>query len=127
MSKQSQIRQARRMSQRQTRTTACRWCGACCRRLIIEANHDDVRREPRIATECVLLDGHGSIPFAEAAWSVAVGQTRRCPFLRDGNRCTIYATRPTECRAFRPGSAKCRMVRAEDAALVAEAAKEEKP
>lgn len=85
----------------------CDKCGACCERRIVGASVIDVLREPRIAAECPILDGHGKIPLDEADWSVACGITRACPFQNSDRSCDIYATRPDECAAFLPGAAKC--------------------
>jgi len=38
---------------------ACTRCGGCCRGLLLEVDHADVVREPRIIEHAVLLDGHG--------------------------------------------------------------------
>jgi len=76
----------------------CERCGECCRRLIAYAYPEDVEREPRIAQECKPLN----VGTAAPAWLLTPG----CPFI-DGNTCTIYATRPRECREFAPGCAQC--------------------
>ena len=96
----------------------CDKCGACCRQRIIEATAVDVLREPQIAIECPILDGHGKIPPAEASWSIAVGTERRCPFQIRAigsivhHHCRIYPTRPNECVGFIAGEPKCQEDRA---------------
>jgi len=93
----------------------CRRCGACCRRLIVEAGPADVLREPQIAERCRVLDGNGTISDpAQWSWSVAVGQLQPCPFLRPDNACEIYATRPEDCVAMVPGGGQCAECRREE-------------
>ncbi len=95
----------------------CRRCGACCSGLlIVEAGVEDVEREPRIEQECLLLDGHGSIPRDQATWSVACGVA--CGFLGSDHKCGIYDTRPDECRGFLAGGEQCLRTRAEAFAMV---------
>jgi Fe-S-cluster containining protein len=83
----------------------CR-CGECCRRLIIEADVEDAKREPRIAQE-------GS-PIYDDPRLTASGQRELIGYLlnaernghacvffeRPTNLCAIYATRPLLCRLF---------------------------
>ncbi len=95
----------------------CRRCGACCSGLlIVEATFNDVRREPRIEQECLILDGHGKIPRDEASWSLACAGP--CPFLSTDHKCDIYDTRPDECRGFLAGGEQCLRTRAEAFAMV---------
>ena len=90
----------------------CDSCGLCCKSLIIEADHFDVLREPRIAERGRLLDGHGKIPFVDAAWGLYPQFHRdRCPFLMADNRCEIYPSRPNVCVGFMAGSEKCQELR----------------
>lgn len=89
----------------------CDQCGACCRRLIIECDHLDVLREPRIAVKGTLLDGHGKIPLEDAAWGLNQRNGNpSCVFLRD-NKCSIYATRPNVCVNHQAGSEQCQDAR----------------
>lgn len=93
----------------------CKKCGYCCRRTIIEIDHIDIVREPRLAEAADLLDGHGKIVY-ESDWEkqylLACGKKRPCPFLKD-NKCEIYPTRPNVCVAFEPGSDQCLVSRGE--------------
>ncbi len=93
----------------------CDSCGLCCRKLIVEAETLDVLREPRIAAECKLLDGKGTIPLIDAAWMLAPqdSDNHACTFLCE-NRCSIYPTRPNVCVSFEAGSAKCQQLRKDD-------------
>jgi len=62
------------------------------------------------------MDGNGKIKFdddTEKEYLLACGQTKPCPFLKENNLCSIYATRPNVCVAMQPGSEKCKMVRKE--------------
>lgn len=94
----------------------CDSCGACCRSpMLLEAQHHDVLREPRIAERGMLLDGHGKLEFGQAEWSLndrSEGGLGACVFLGGDNRCGIYATRPVMCVAFQAGSEKCQRQRA---------------
>ena len=95
-------------------TYECDGCGACCRHLILEAQHYDAIREPRIAAEAVLLDGHGKIELANAEWSLNrrdAGKDFACLFLGDDNRCGIYSTRPHMCVCVQAGGDKCQQAR----------------
>lgn len=89
----------------------CDQCGACCRNLIIEAELEDVLREPRIASECKLLNGNGKLRIIESQYMIACGKTAPCPFdvitESGGSQCSIYPTRPNVCVGFVAGSQKC--------------------
>lgn len=91
----------------------CDGCGACCRHLIIEADHLDALREPRIAAEARLLDGKGKVAIEDAAWGMNRGDKDGldCVFLGKDNRCGIYATRPGVCVSMQAGSEQCRDAR----------------
>jgi Fe-S-cluster containining protein len=97
----------------------CAKCGACCKVFVVEAYQADAEREPRIADECVRLDGNGTLPQEDWAWSIAVGHVQPCPFLRPDNLCDIHATKPDNCSCFEPGAAYCQeaqsLARDEDA------------
>lgn len=83
----------------------CR-CAECCRRLVIEVDAEDARRELKIAERCS--------PIYLPAELTANGQRQlmgfllnskdnghACAFLdRATNLCTIYETRPLVCRLF---------------------------
>lgn len=97
----------------------CRRCGACCRRLIVEAGPVDVLREPRIAQECPVLDGNGTVKHpGHWSWSIAAGGMRRCPFfgvnLVGDATCSIYPSRPEDCVSMLPGGGQCAEARREE-------------
>lgn len=81
---------------------SCANCNAlCCRKLIVEASSTDVLREPRIAEKWPrnkMWDGE-----PDPIWSI----NGNCPFLRADAACTIYATRPDECRGFQVDGQHC--------------------
>jgi Fe-S-cluster containining protein len=96
----------------------CDRCGLCCRKLIIEIDHLDVVREPRLLPPAtLLLDGNGAITFDsdwEKQYSLACGEARKCPcHSMDGavSTCAIYPTRPNVCVAFEAGSEQCQELR----------------
>lgn len=95
-------------------TYECDRCGACCEKLILEVDHLDVLREPLISERGRILNGNGSIPLVDAAWSMW-GESHVCVFGRrddDGKHsCTIYPTRPNTCVGFAAGGAQCQMAR----------------
>jgi Fe-S-cluster containining protein len=92
----------------------CLDCGLCCKKLIVEIEHLDVVREPRLLNKATLMDGNGSITFNsdwEKSYLLACGEP--CPFL-DGItrfRCGIYPTRPNTCVGFEVGSVQCNELR----------------
>lgn len=93
----------------------CEGCGAqCCRGLIIEIQHLDVVREPRLLSVVELLDGNGEIEF-ESDWdkeyALACGHFSPCKMLTIDHKCSIYPTRPNTCVAFQPGSDQCNELR----------------
>lgn len=91
----------------------CDRCGACCRELILEADHLDALREPRIAAEATLLDGHGTIDLEHARWGLnRRGEGFACVFLGADNACGIYGTRPGLCVSHQAGSKQCQLARA---------------
>lgn len=86
----------------------CDQCGLCCERMIIEAEHYDALREPRIATNCRRLNR--DMPFGGQLWMLAAGEASPCPFAsRDGDChvCDIYPTRPHVCLTFPAGGSQC--------------------
>lgn len=102
----------------------CDQCGACCKALIIEVDELDLVREPRIMQHTtpfrvppghVLLNDNDEpleplIPGWQAGALLACGKNKPCPML-DGERCSIYPTRPNVCVAFRAGSEQCQDAR----------------
>jgi Fe-S-cluster containining protein len=101
---------------------ACRRCGACCRSLIIEIDHIDVVREPRLLEHATLMDG--GFQF-ENDWQkqylLAAGHSMPCPMLGADGLCTIYPTRPNCCVAFEAGGEHCQDVRQEFDKLILKA------
>ncbi|MGD9644290.1 MAG: YkgJ family cysteine cluster protein [Pirellulales bacterium] len=103
----------------------CDQCGACCRALIVEIDELDFVREPKLLTTVTPFKTHPDevfvddddqpvaplIPGYQAGGMLACGSARPCPMIDEANRCTIYATRPTVCLAFRAGSEQCQMAR----------------
>lgn len=78
--------------------------------MIVEIQHLDILREPRLLEHAELLDGHGKITFEddmEKEYLLACGKSKPCAFLKD-NKCEIYPTRPNVCVAFEPGSEQCK-------------------
>lgn len=90
----------------------CDSCGQCCKKLILEVDHLDALREPRIARDAHLMDGHGKLPLEDAVWSMnSRGGDHACVFLGTDCRCSIYATRPNVCVSFQAGGEKCQDLR----------------
>ncbi len=92
---------------------ACDSCGACCSgMLIIEIDHLDVVREPKLLDHAKLLDGNGKITF-DSDWEKQYGLScsKPCGLLGSDNRCTIYSSRPNVCVGFEAGSARCQTTR----------------
>jgi Fe-S-cluster containining protein len=105
----------------------CDMCGACCRMLIIEVEHLDVLREPKIRDVVppfkvhegmVIEDCEGNVLdpaddpyYAGAALLVEKNGHYQCPFVQDDNKCAVYASRPNCCVAFQAGSQQCQEVR----------------
>jgi len=78
----------------------CLKCGSCCRELILEIEHLDIVREPKLLEYATLLDGHGQITY-DSDWEKEYMLPAPCPFLVD-NQCSIYPTRPNICVGFDP-------------------------
>lgn len=90
----------------------CDKCGACCEHLILEAQHVDALREPRIIAEGKLFDGHGKIDLADAVWNLnSSGERMGCVFLGADKTCGIYSTRPEMCVSVQAGGRQCQMAR----------------
>ena len=79
---------------------SCQKCGACCRHSILEIEHLDIVREPKLLAVAILLDGRGKIKY-ESDWEKQYALPSPCPMLT-GNECSIYPTRPNICVAFDP-------------------------
>lgn len=96
------------------RDDPCASCGLCCKTLIIEIDHVDVVREPRLLPVVQLLDGHGSVNYDsdwEKQYLLARGRKHPCKMLDAHNRCTIYRTRPNCCVEFEVGGERCNELR----------------
>jgi Fe-S-cluster containining protein len=89
---------------------SCDYCGACCTKLLVEADALDALREPR------LLEVPGPQPSLQQLLEnedmviILAGQAP-CTFLRSENEtkhlCSIYPTRPNVCVEMLAGDAKC--------------------
>lgn len=92
----------------------CDRCGLCCKHLIIEIDHLDVVREPRLLPGATLLDGNGRITYDsdwEKEYRIACGAKHPCAQLGPDNACAVYPSRPNCCVAFEAGSEKCQELR----------------
>lgn len=76
----------------------CLDCGNCCRNYSPRFKTPDIKRiahhlkikESAFIEKYLRLDEDGDY----------VTQTAPCPFLSEGNKCTIYESRPSDCRRF---------------------------
>lgn len=106
------------MARRQITSEDCRSCGACCVGGYDEGygwadcTVDDVKRMSRaVRARLVPLwpragDVNLATPLVETArWGMGCGFLRGTPGKRVS--CRIYATRPTACSNFKPGSRGC--------------------
>jgi Fe-S-cluster containining protein len=84
----------------ESKSCACR-CGRCCEVAIVEASFRDAEREPRIAeTGMPLMDDMRTGTKEQVGWMLG-RKDGHCVFFDPENRlCTIYETRPLECRVF---------------------------
>lgn len=77
----------------------CLSCGNCCRSLQIVVDDADIRR---LATRL----GMTAREFSRKYVAVGEGRTKYfrdsppCPFLGEGNACTVYEDRPQACRDY---------------------------
>jgi Fe-S-cluster containining protein len=95
---------------------ACKKCGRCCRQLIVEIEHLDIVREPRLLQHAELLDGNGKIKY-KTDWEkeYLLGDSiNPCPFLTLNNECGIYPTRPNVCVYMVPGGEQCESIKQSD-------------
>ena len=88
----------------------CDVCGLCCNRLIIEIEHVDVLREPKLQAATQLVQRDYATEW-DKRYLLACGEFRPCPMLGSDNLCAIYPTRPSCCIKFTPGSPKCQELR----------------
>jgi Fe-S-cluster containining protein len=94
-------------------TFHCDRCGACCSKLIVEADWLDCVREPRIlALSQLSLDDLRDDSRCVLLWDRV---QEHCPFLSKSDdascSCAIYPTRPNGCVACEPGGPKCQQAR----------------
>jgi Fe-S-cluster containining protein len=88
----------------------CDGCGACCKTFPIYVCAEDAVREPRIAAEAVALDPNlAPVELAYGLFPLPFQES--CCFLGSDNRCGIYETRPSVCRAFAAGDDQCQEAR----------------
>lgn len=98
----------------------CHTCGVCCAGSYADADHADctvtdvIRMSRAVRTKLVNNWRSFGVRPGESGATATDGEGR-CVFLRGviGRRtsCRIYATRPTVCREFRPGSRRCKAAR----------------
>ena len=96
------------MATTKRRNRRCQQCGSCCRELILDCNIADVKREPRIASECTeMLRDEWT---GERMWNLNdLCKKCVCHFLTAEGRCEIHQTKPGMCRAFTPNTdGRCR-------------------
>lgn len=92
----------------------CQRCGACCIGLdvlLLEAEVDAFERDARLRP---LLREHPRVAALPLYFMRRDPRTDRCTALagpQHACRCTIYAQRPTLCRALEAGSEPCREAR----------------
>ena len=90
----------------------CYDCGLCCSKLIVEIEHVDVVREPKLLPFVTLLDDSGEMKYAnvwEKEYRLTCGN--RCPMLGDDKKCGIHPTRPNVCVEFEVGGEECNELR----------------
>ena len=78
-------------------TMECRKCGACCRLIVLQ--HSNPTKK---SLEYYRVRGWTFDPVNDLVWIPSV-----CPHLLDNNTCTIYKSRPKQCRLYptrTPGS-----------------------
>ena len=96
----------------------CDQCGACCRgHLLVEAYQVDVLREPRLIEADLHRVGLSldqvmdDLAQEGRCLLIAGGTHHPCGFLGADNRCSIYATRPTDCVGMQAGDEQCQYAR----------------
>lgn len=94
-----------------SQTIECDCCGACCRTFPILVSIGDSNREPRIKQEAMLIPEWQRTEEWEYKLHPLPFLTS-CPFLKEGNQCSVYDTRPDPCRRFAAGSVECAEARA---------------
>ena len=68
----------------------CKKCGACCRVIVLQHSN-----ATKINLEYYRVRGWTFDPVTDLIWIPSV-----CPHLLDNNTCTIYKTRPEQCRRY---------------------------
>lgn len=89
----------------QTQNRLCVRCGECCMRCSrIALTNDDVGRVSRFfdwdRLTFITRFNLKPSPYQPNTWLMPAGP---CPFLEEGNRCSIYSVRPEACREFPAG------------------------
>ena len=98
---------------------SCDSCGACCRKLIVEADDIDLMREPQLLyADRDFVANYGPDEAVEALQEdfgrcLIIACGKPCYFLRD-NQCSIYPTRPNACVAMQAGDEQCQGARREE-------------
>ena len=93
------------------RNFECDNCGACCRKLIVEATYQDAQREPRLYQIAGPNLEHEKFRVGDQCIKLYDNDKKGCHFLTSENKCGIYPTRPHECVGVEPGDAKCQQAR----------------
>lgn len=93
-------------------TSDCDGCGLCCDKLIIEIQHIDVVREPKLLPIVRLQNpDRPRNSLWENEYTLACGHRMPCGMLTDDKKCSIYPTRPNVCISFEVGSEQCTTLR----------------
>lgn len=88
----------------------CDNCGLCCSKLIIEIEHIDVVREPKLLPIVEQMDVMEDSPW-DRQYLLACGSGMPCKMLGEDKKCQIYPTRPNTCIGFEVGCDKCNELR----------------
>lgn len=90
----------------------CKDCGLCCTKLIIEIEHIDVVREPKLLPIARLMNpDRPRDSLWENEYMLACGSAMPCGMLTEDKKCSIYPTRPNTCVGFEVGCDKCNELR----------------
>lgn len=93
----------------------CRDCGLCCQELILEIDHLDVVREPKLLETgaATLFTGVQFDNVWAQQYSLNNGPGHSCMMLNADKRCSIYPTRPSCCVEYEAGGEHCNALREE--------------
>ncbi|MCA9368267.1 YkgJ family cysteine cluster protein [Candidatus Kaiserbacteria bacterium] len=91
----------------------CDSCGLCCEKMIVEVEHIDVVREPKLLPVVTELDASNC---RDSEWQrvYSLACAKPCPMLQrfaGMTACEIYPTRPNVCVYFEPGGYQCQALR----------------